>query len=427
MEQEKQVIYFSDLLFSALYRWKAMVAAALILTLALGGFQLYKNSQPATTNVTAEAQETLAHSQRRIKTLSANIRSQQDYLANSLLMTMDPYQVSRITTDFYVYTDYQILPDMQFQNPDHSPAVLRAYKMLLSTEEALDAFHAASGLERKYLSELISAEVVTNSNVLSITVRCADGQTAQKLNDAVVSFLQSKQDQVAQQITEHTMSVITTVADSPVDSDLAKQQDEAVSRLTTLQNAMKEASANLTAARNAASDAKATSPVVMAVVGFALGVLLVGIWAVVCHLASDKVYSGRVLENRTGIRILGGLPGSNKQKWLKKLEGRVTQPSVDVIAMNIRNYCEGDSVLCLGQWSEDQKTALGDGLKAVGITATFEGSLLESANALQALKDAQAVVLLGVCGQTRYANTQKEMVLVADQSKALLGCVLLGG
>ena len=427
MEQEKQVIYFSDLLFSALYRWKAMVAAALILALALGGFGLYKNSKAPTGNVTVEAQSTLEHSQRRIKTLSANIKSQQDYLANSLLMTMDPYQVSKITTDLYVYTDYQIIPEMQFQNPDQSPAVLRAYKMLLSTDEALDAFTQASGLERLYLSELISAEVVTNSNVLSITVRCADDQTAQKLNDAIIAFLKSKQADVAAQITEHTTSMITTVAASPVDTELAKQQDEAVSRLTSLQNAMKEASANLTAAQNVVSDAKATSPVVLALVGAFLGVALVAGWSVVSHLASDKIYSGRVLQNRTGIRVLGAVPGTNKDKWLKKLEGRVTQPATDVVAMNIRNYCPGNAVLCLGQWTAQQQEQLEQALRAIGITPSFQGSLLESADALKALKEQDAVVLLGICGKTRYTTTEKEMQLVADQGKALLGCVLLGG
>lgn len=425
-QKEKQVIFFSDLLFSVLYRWKALIAAVLILALALGGFQLYQNSKPCA-NVTEEAQASLVHAQRRIKTISQNIKSQQEYLANSLLMTMDPYQVSRITTDFYVYTDYQIIPGMDFQNPDQSPAVLRAYKMLLSTDEALDAFCQATGLERLYLSELISAEVVTNSNVLSITIRCSDDQTAQKLNDAVVVFLRSKQNEIATQITDHTVSVITTAAASPVDTDLAKLQDEAVSRLTTLQNAMVEANANLTAVQNLVSETSATSPVVMAVLGAVLGVFLVAAWSVVCHLASDKVYSGRVLENRTGIRVLGAVPGSNKYKLIKKLEGRATTPAMDVIAMNIRNYCDGKDLLCLGQWSEDKKQALSEALKDVGITATFEGSLLTSAEALKQLKQHEAVVLLDSCGTSRYDQIQKQMLLIADQDKALLGCVLLGG
>ncbi len=426
MEQEKQVIFFSDLLFSALYRWKAMVAAALILALALGGFQLYRSS--GTDVVSQGAAASVEHGQNQVHTIEENIKSQQEYMENSILMTMDPYNVSKITTDFYVYTDYQILPGMEYQNPDKTPVVLRAYRMLLHSQEALDAFCAATQLPAAYLPELIATEVVNNSNTLSITVRCPDMKTAQALTDAIVAYLESSKAHVEQEITQHDISVISSPSNSPVDLELAKEQTEAATRLTTLRQSLSNANAELKTLKILASDAQAVSPVVMAVIGAVLGVFLVGGWAVIAHLASDKVYSGRVLENRIGIRVLGAVPGNGKHKLLRKLEGRATEAAMDVIAMNIRNYCDGKTaLLCLGSWNEEQQSALKAALKELGITATFEGSLLTSTAALKALPEAEAVVLLGICGKTRYAQTEKEMLLIADQDKPLLGTVLLGG
>lgn len=428
MEQEKQVIFFSDLLFCALYRWKAMVAAMLILALGLGGFQFYKNSKVSTKNLSAEATASIAHTQQQIKTINDNIKSQQEYMANSILMTMDPYNVSKITTDFYVYTDYQIIPGMDYQNPDKSPAALRAYKMLLNTQEALDSFCDATGLPAKYLPELITTEVITNSNDLCITVRCPDMQTAQALTDSIIEYLKKVHTEVQTGIATHETSVITSISNSPVDLDLAKEQADAALRLTTLRQSLQDANTELKALRNIASDAKATSPIVMAMLGAILGIILVGGWAVLCHLTTDKVYSGRVLENRTGIRILGAVPAAGKHRFLRKLEGRATEPAMDVIAMNILNYCgEHKKLLCLGSWSQDRKEELDAALKELGIIPSFAGSPLTDKDALKQLPSHEAVVLLGICGESRYTNTEKEMQLVADQNKALLGCVLCGG
>ena len=164
------------------------------------------------------------------------------------------------------------------------------------------------------------------------------------------------------------------------------------------------------------------------VLGAIAGILLVCAWAVLSHLASDKVYSGRVLTNRTGIRVLGAVAAGKKNSRLRKLEGRAIQSDMDVVAMNISNYCNGKtSVLCLGQWADEQKNALGSALKELGIETCFEGSPLNSAAALKQLKQHDAVVLLSICGQSRYTHTEQEMQLIADQDKALLGCVLLGG
>ena len=426
MEQEKQVVYFSDLFFAVLKCWKAILAFALILALALGGFQLWKDSDKGDPAAAEEAAKAIEYNKVQLDTISANIFSQQKYMTESVLMTMDPYNSGKVTVDVYVYTDYQIMPGMEYQNTDKTMAVIRGYITALQTKEAREAYSDATGIEAGYVTELITTETVSNSNALCITVRCPTMEQAQKLADAVVSQLKSAQASVADRITTHQISVVSNPTAEPVDLDVAKAQSDAAVRLNNLNLSYTEAQTALKTVQNYASDNQTVGPVLMAVLGAFVGAFLVAAWAVVVHLGSNKIYSGRVLENRVDIRVLGALP--EKVTLFSKLEGRATAPLYDVIAMNIRNYCgEEKNVLLVGTVSDNHKDALSKELKALGISATFDGSLLCSASALQQLRECSVVVSIYTCGKSLYPQAEKEVRMITEQNKRLLGCILIDG
>ena len=117
-----------------------------------------------------------------------------------------------------------------------------------------------------------------------------------------------------------------------------------------------------------------------------------------------------------------------KVTLFSKLEGRATAPLYDVIAMNIRNYCgEEKNVLLVGTVSDNHKDALSKELKALGISATFDGSLLCSASALQQLRECSVVVSIYTCGKSLYPQAEKEVRMITEQNKRLLGCILIDG
>jgi len=426
MEQEKQVVYFSDLFFAVLKRWKAVLAAALILAVALGGFQFWKNSKKGDPAAAEEAAKAIEYNKAQLDIISANIFSQQKYMTESVLMTMDPYNSGKVTVDVYVYTGYQIMPGMEYQNTDKTIAVIRGYITALQTEEARKAFSEATGIEVGYVTELITTETVSNSNALCITVRCPTAEQAQKLAEAVVAQLKTTQTSVADRITAHEISVVSNPTAEPVDLDVAKAQSDAALRLNNLNLSYTEAKTALKTVQNYATDNQTTGPVIMAVLGAFAGAFLVAAWAVAVHLGSDKIYSGRVLENRVDIRVLGALP--EKVTLLSKLEGRAAKPLYDVLAMNIRNYCgESKDVLLTGAVSDSHREALSKELTALGISATFEGSLLTSASALQQLRQCSVVVPVYTCGKSLYTQAEKEVTMVTGQQKTLLGCILIDG
>ena len=426
MEQEKQVVYFSDLFFAVLKRWKSMLILAVVLALVLGGYGYLNSRKPVTDDTAANTTASISYKKQQVSIISDNILNQQKYMTDSVLMTMNPYDCGKITTDVYVDTNYQIQPDLSYQNTDKTVAVMRSYATVILSREAVDSYCAATGIAAGYVTELISTEIITNSNMLSITVHCPDMDTAQKLNDAVVAQLQSAKTVVTDLVTDHEIAVISTPSTSPVAQDVVKAQADAAQRLTNLRLSLTETKTELSALQNAASDARSASTLILAVIGAFAGVFLVAAFAVVQHLVSNRIYSARVLENRTDLRILGALP--QKVTRLHKAEGRATEAKYDVLAMNIRNYCgEENRVLLLGELSEEHKTALAEQLQKLGITATFGGSLLTTAASMDQLRSSNAVVLIYTCGKSLYTHAEKEIRMVGDQEKLLSGCILIDG
>ena len=425
MEQEKQVVYFSDLFFTVLKRWKSMLIFAVVFALALGGLGVLKNSNGVDI-ASDHTVASIAYNQEQADIISTNILNQQKYMTESVLMTMDPYNSGKVTIDVYVYTDYQIMPGMEYQNTDKTIAVMRSYITVLQSPEAQEAFCAATGLSSDYVAELISTEIIANSNLLSISVRCPDVDTAKKLAEAVTLQLEGAKADVESRITTHQISISSTPSADPVDLDVAKAQADAALRLTNLQLSLDTVKTELKTLQNYAADNKTFSTPVLALVGAIVGVFLVVAFAVVQHLGSDRIYSGRVLENRVDIRVLGALP--QKKTWLHKAEGRATEALYDVLAMNIRNYCgEEKQVLLLGDLSADHKTALTEQLQKLGITAIFDGSLLTCASSLDHLRSNSAVVLIYTCNKSLYSHAEKEIRMINDQEKTLAGCILIDG
>ena len=58
---------------------------------------------------------------------------------------------------------------------------------------------------------------------------------------------------------------------------------------------------------------------------------------------------------------------------------------------------------------------------------TAAGSLLESPEALKALAECEAVVLVARCGSTRYNDILQQAEKIEDHGKQLIGCVLMDG
>lgn len=441
---EEQVVYLKDMVFAALYQWRKVLVAALILALLLGGFKAYRAWSALQTGVTDAAMEQYEIQRQtltqQVSSLQSNIESQQTYLNNSLLMKLDPYSFYEARLTVYIDTDYQILPGMSYQNPDKTGAVANAYVTVLTGEAAAGKMAAAIGIENACLLELLSLE--TDSGTLTIRVKYADGTGAEKLLQAAAAQLEAAQTQIAQTIADHRISTVEQSIRQMKSAELASRQKAEAENLTLLRNELQTAEEELhnlmpPQGVTVSMNSVIKSAVIFAVIGGILGVFVAVCAAWVVHITGSKVYSARVLYNRTGVKILGCMAaGSTKNsidRWLRKLEGRnAREPAqqAELLAVNTANLC-GDIHRLLvigsaeGAGRETLITALAQAMPGVQILDM--GSLLHRSDAMKALKEADAVLLTEQCGVSRYADTAHTAATVSDHSKKLIGCVVLDG
>ncbi len=445
----EQEIDLKDLMFAVLHRWRTVVLAAAVLAVVLGGYRavsVYRGGGDAETaqkdyQMAVELYETnLANCEREIDNLTESIEAQQKYLEESRLMNMDPYKVWVAQTVLFVKTDYQIMPDMMYQNLDYTNTILAAYGVAIADSEFLQKIAEKAGMDEQYLKELISTEV--SGNLLTIKVKDDTENGAKTIMNAILEGLGDAQKLIRTSIGSHTVSEISSDVSSPrLDQELQDMQKTQSDYMATLNASLRSKQDELNALEEPAEVSSSLAEVLKsgvryAVLGGVLGAFLVVFCVCVAFLMSDKVYSAKELKNRCRVKVLGSLPLSEKKPaafdaWLRKLEGRAggADESVEygLIAANIANYAGAAKTLMVAGTADVKLiSALESGLKSrlTGVKLIHGGNLLRDGQSLRQLPDCDGVVLVEQCSRSAYGDVMQEIENVKDLQKAIVGCVV---
>ena len=433
MEQERdmQTVFFKDLFFAILHKWKLMIVAILVGALLLGGLQFLDNlkAKRQTNLLAGEEISQREQLQQAIDNNDLRIETQQAYLSVSPLMSIDPNQVYQSTLVLYIHTNYKIQPNLTYQNPDSMPAILSAYQRVLSDGTVITRIAEQTELPAEFLHELITSTATTSHpGILSITVNAKDEQTSNMLLSALQQTMKDATETIIEQTADHKLTCQTYPAVMRSDSQIATLQEQALQRLASLQNQKTELQKMQT---NIVISSDEASPILYAVIGAVLGIFVICAWSCIGHIGSKKVYSERTLKNHTGIKVIGRAPSTDHHSkaglWLRKLEGRTTTTrSIDVVAANIRNQNIGaGGLLVIGAAPKTDREALQTALTNAAVTFTDGGDLLTEPTAFDHLATCSAVLLIEKCNHSTYEDIDRVMELVADQNKPIIGCVLL--
>lgn len=445
-KKEEQMIYMKDLIFAALRRYRAVLAVALILALALGGMQVFSGLSAKQAPVDSTVMETLqaqyemdkADAERLVETAQNNLDSYKDYHANALLMQINPYGHYEARLSLYIQTDYQIRPELVYQDPDRTSAVLSAYEVVLRGDAVLKAMSTALNTEAKYISEVFTVRKTDQNGTLQLVVKLPTEDAAKALLPVLAEQADAAQDLVEKTVETHTVTVVESSVVAMVDASVAELQQKNKDRVSVLEKALTDAQAVLegvevpVAVTTASVKSVLKRAVIFAVLGGVLGAFLTVCVIWVMHIVSDKVYGARNLTDRTGVKVIGAVAAKAEKgldSWLNKQEGRDVAPAdarLTTLAVDIR--CRlGDGKYLLVTGSGDAQAlveALSRHLPGVQVES---GNILQSAAALQSLKACDAVVLAETCGVSRYSVVERQVRVIEDYNKQLLGCVLIGG
>lgn len=434
MEQERdtQIIFFKDLFFCIVRKWKPLILFALIGALLLGGSQFLQNKKAkAVQNQPLTGEELSQREQVRQAIADANerIETQRNYLSTAPLMIIDPNQVYQSTLIVYVHSDYKIQPNVTYQDPDNRPAILAAYQQTLLSGEVINHLAEETDLPSQHLHELFTfTQTISSPALLTVVISAPTEETAQLLLDLANQAVLNASAEIATQTGKHTVRTQTYQPILRSDKAIAESQKQALQRLTTLQEQKAEWQKQQTSLSISGDEA---DPGIQAVLGAAIGAFIVCLLVCLHHIGSPKVYSERTLKNRTGLRIIGRTPSTDRHskagRWLQSLEGRVVKPTVGVIAASLRNTANAENILLLGAAPEADREALRQALTEAKITFTDGGNLLTDPAAHDALAACGCVVLVEKCNHSTYPDIEHVMESITAHGKTILGCILLDG
>lgn len=440
-KKEDQAIYLKDLLFAAVHRWRTVLIIAVVAAILLGGFNAIRNLGSAASDAQYQAameqyaldKEALSA---KAELLQDHIESCQDYLENSILVKINPYGFYQACLVLYTDTNYQINPGTSYQDIDKTAGVLVAYEAAFTGDTMVNLLAESIKTQPQYISELITCRTSLPQGTISVGINCTSKEDAQLLLDKLSQQLSALQSEINLSVANHTVSILDQSVVRKVDPTIATKQSESTERLSTLMDDLSKTEVQLSAIVSPSKPSVLKSTVIFSVLGGVLGAFLsvCVIWFM--HITSDKVYAARVLGNRTGVKVLGCLAEAKKcalDRWLNKLEGRSTvDPQVQAawLATNIRNYCaKTEHLLVVGCANPDQLKTFSQALQEAmpGTQITFAANLLNNATALDALAVCDTVVLAEQCNVSRYSQINKQVALINDYNKELIGCILLGG
>lgn len=444
-KKEEKMIYIKDLIFAALRCWRIVLVIALIGAILLGGLQAVSGlsgagrpADPAAQQAAQQHEAEKAALKQRVALAQQAVSDQREYLQNSVKMQLNPHGYYEAKLVLHAETDYQIMPGMSYQNPNKVADILRAYKTVLQSEAAMTAMAEALQTENRYVFELLFVEIAEGAGMLSLSVKLPALEMAQTLLPVMESQTMDAYQRV-KELSEHEMSVVDLSVTPGVDAALAETQKKEQTRLTELEKDLAEAEA----ARDGLADlATATVSVkavvkkagIFAVLGAAIGVFLTVCVIWMMHICTDRVYSVRTLQDRTGIKVLGCVSkGSVKgvDLWLQRLEGRCTQTAeaqAALLAADISIRTKGaDRLLFTGSaCREDRQELVARISEAMpGVQVCDCGNILTEAEARSVLDSCDAVVLVEACAASHYTAVREEIGIVNDYGKPVTGCVLM--
>lgn len=450
-QQREREINMKSMLFAVLYQWRKILVVAVVLAVMLGGVmgaktwseandaEAVQTQENAYQEAVADYEKNLAALELEIEELQADIDTQQEYLENSVLMSMDARDFYCATASYYLSNDYQIMPGMTYQNPDNSRLIMASYLAVLTDSALMSEVAQAVRMEPRYLNELVQITGELD-RILTIRVQHKSKSGAQQIMNQILQRFDDVRLQVTESIGAHTVSEVKNTIGPEMDNTLSdlqrKERDRVKTDMERFAKTQEELDSLAKPQRAVASKVDAVkSAVISAVIGAVVGAAATVVAACVWFVLTDKVQSAGELADRFGIRVLAVYSDysgkSFLDKWFRKMECRPSgnaEAQRELLAANVAvSVREGSRVLISDQADGTFGNRVDKDLAAClpGICTVCAGSVLDDPGAVRELQNCDGVVLAVVCKDSRYSQVEKTLRRLGDAKKYVLGCVVL--
>lgn len=251
-----------------------------------------------------------------IENLEKSIEEQIAYNNESILMKINPYDKKSVTGQFYVDSDYQIMPEFTYQNADVTYSIVKAYQSLATTGELAKYIneHLEKPIKERYLNELIT---ITNDGdaTLTVTVVHTDIESARQIYDLVIECMNNSKADYEKKIGAYNVTLLNESENASVDLVLKETQ---VANLDTI-NTLKESLTDKKDSFDALVMPSQSMSLKLPVIGGIMGLFLVAAVYVVLFLIDTTLKTEQDLALILELPILGTVPViEGKKKDVRK-------------------------------------------------------------------------------------------------------------
>lgn len=433
------------IVFYILRKWKPMVAWGLVLALVLGGWMAYGEYQTSLKEDTNSGywleyrhyQDQIAVFEDRITTTQSRIDTIEDYLRESVLMRIDPRNVYRAQSVYYVDSGYQIMPEMTYQNTNKTSTLTWYYRRYLTRYQVFEEIGGKLGLDPKYLTELVEVSQ-PNESTFCISVDYMDAAGAKLIMDMLEDQLENARKELLDTIADHTLAKMEESSGIYIDDSLRDLQKDTEEEILDLKDDLIEYTEELQEIKDGPKPSELNVVkefIKWFVLGGMVGAVLVAVCVFVKSFVGNRIHATAQLASALHANVLGEMICSKNTlpsvaRALNAMEGCLTENSEGnllYLAENVKKNCGKalDVLVCC-----DIDSGVADAVaKSVGAHLTglrfhAAGNLLKDASALQQLAQCDAVMMVVERDKSRSNAVKSMMKTVVSYEKEIVGFVM---
>lgn len=468
--QDSRIVSVTELLLELFKRIKLIMLAAVVFAVALGGYKYIKDKKsadisPAEVSI-EEAGKSLTEEEleqvRLTEYTQTSLEKKQEYAEKSVLMQLDPYNVSTASIQFLIGTDNnEQLADLKY-----------AYYMYVNDGQLLEDLED-SGVkeETQYLNEIISYEdasanngsnttgnmVTTNTgSTFGVKVKYIDRESCEKLADNIISCISDYAKTLSGKMYTHTVTMVNCSYSNMVDSSVAQKQSDCMTAITTLKDQTKQLTEQLNATQKlmlekenqeSSSDEDKAAVVTKVSIskkyiglGGAIGIVLAVLYIIIAYLLRGTINSSNDIKYLYNSRVLAEIPVSGKNALYRKVRKKLLKDSASndresalkLLVSNVKYECEKNGIheMIMAYACEDKymQTWVGEAeqqLQEAGIKLCKVSGGLEQAQAVEEMSRLKNIVLVEKLSGARYETITREMEICMEHNMELIGIVAL--
>ena len=443
--QNVREINLADLFFYVLTKWRVLIVGALLGAILLGAFgavRAIRNKPDEQELQTAQqeyedamkAYETNKEKLGiRIDNLENNLKQQQYIQERSIMLEMDPYNIYEAVMSYYVDTNYEIVPELYYQDPNYTTVITNSYYAAIQRLDLNSIFVSAS--KKEILTDnpvdgngerLLSASVDAANGTLTITARADSEENLTRLTDAIQETINDTKKVLDRTIGEHSLSVIDSSTSQTVDFDYSSLQQSFSDNIYNLMQSLADTNDELANLEEPAAPSQTpvaikSEVIKFAIIGLICGIFLVALFCVFFVVLSNRLISVDEIKDRYQLPVLGTCRKIRRQNKLDSyfaeklgLSSRTNADEIAYIKASKDLYLQDKQTLIVSCSDETRLEELTDKLNEADVNTkyTIAGNLARSAEAVDALSKATSVICVEKWGKVNHEDFRNELIMI---------------